>query len=64
MRDKLAFWTTKLREEKNLRRRALSDAPHRVPYHRQREQVMLETISMIKEAMRSDDANQMGNTQR
>lgn len=56
MRQKIAYWTVKLREERNLRRQALSTAPHRVPYHRQRERVMLETIGMLKDAMSESES--------
>lgn len=51
MREKLTYWTLKLRQERNLRRRALTHAPERVSYHRQREEVMTETIGMLKSAI-------------
>lgn len=49
LREKLAFWTLQLREERSRRRRALGEAPHRLPYHRQREQVMQETINALRD---------------
>ena len=51
MREKLAYWTVLLRTERNLRRHARHSAPHKVLYHRQREQVIAETISMLRDAM-------------
>ena len=52
MRQKLAYWTVQLRTERNLRRRAGHTAPQNVPYHRQREQIIAETISMLRDAMK------------
>ena len=62
MREKLAYWTVQLRTERNLRRHARQSAPHKVPYHRQREQVIAETISMLRDAMAESSSTQGATT--
>ena len=64
MREKLAYWTVQLRNERNLRRHARHSAPHKVPYHRQREQVIAETISMLRDAMADSSPIQGATTHR
>lgn len=48
MRDRLIHWTIQLRQEQARRRRAEKEQPGNVGYHRQREQIMRETIEGLR----------------
>ncbi|MDP4890783.1 MAG: hypothetical protein NWQ99_08895 [Porticoccaceae bacterium] len=48
MQEKLIHWTIQLRQEQARRRRAQREQPDHVSYHRQREQIMRETIEGLR----------------
>jgi len=48
MQDRLIHWTIQLRQEQARRRRAEREQPGNVSYHRQREQIMRETIEGLR----------------
>ena len=48
MQDKLIHWTAQLRQEQARRRRAQREQPDNVSYHREREQIMRDTIEGLR----------------